>query len=114
MNDQWSGKILLSAVRTQREAAKRASNQRAVAATGDFISSLVASTVPEARPHRLGIAAAGPEEALLVERDGQLGQGPGGRAEGRLAAREHVERRLVAGAEELPALVLVEPHRAAG
>ena len=53
------------------------------------------------RGRRARCSRSGDHVAVGVARDGQLRQGPGRRAEHRLAVLEHVEGRLVAGADEL-------------
>src|SRR4051794_6953502 len=70
--------------------------------------------VPERGPDGLLEVAPRDEVSLVVDRDGELRQGPGGRAEDRLRALGHVELRLVAGAEDAAGLLLVQRHRAAG
>ena len=43
----------------------------------------------------------GPQDAVGVDDEGQLGQGPGGRPAHRHGAAQHVEGGLVAGAQQL-------------
>ena len=70
-----------------------------------------AATLPEARADRFLERSGGDEVALVVDGDLQLRQGPLGRAEDDLAVLRHVEGRLVARAEQVVRLLLVEPDR---
>src|SRR5438128_1310552 len=106
MNDQWSGKTLWSACRVNDAAERRSSTQREMR--------LSTVSAPEAGPHRLGEVVQRHDEALTVHPDGQLGQVAGSGPEARLGPLADVERRLVAGAEQLLRLGLVEPDGAAG
>jgi hypothetical protein len=62
----------------------------------------------ERRPDGLGEVALGDEVALSVDRDRQLGEGPLRRSEDDLRVLTDVERRLVARAEQVVRLLLVQ------
>src|SRR6187200_1149154 len=69
--------------------------------------------LPEPRSDRFHEVAHRNEVTLIVHRDRQLWQRPGGRPEDRAGAVVDVELRLVAGAEDAAGLLLVQRHRAA-
>src|SRR4051812_40179442 len=70
-------------------------------------------TLPEARANRFMEIALGDQVALAVHGDRQLRQRSGCRAEDDLAFMRQVEGGLVAGAEQVVGLLLVQCHRAA-
>mgnify|MGYP002738608318 CR=1 FL=1 len=65
------------------------------------------------RPDRLGEVALRDQVAGIVDGEWQLGQRPGGGPEDDRAAVREIERRLVAGAQQVVCRALVEAHRAA-
>src|ERR1700724_3485399 len=103
-NAQWSGKTLLRASSAKAAAPRRSSIQAARRL----------STVPEAGADRLGVVAPGDEVALAVDVQRELREGGRRGAARRLCPVQHVEDRLVAGAEQLVGVGPVEPHRTPG
>src|SRR5215204_5321469 len=70
-------------------------------------------TLPETRTDGFGEVALRDEVALVVDGDGQLRERSGRRPEDHLAVVRHVELRLVAGAEQVVGVLLVQRNRAA-
>src|SRR3954447_21047571 len=122
MNDQWSGKTLRSCFFASPPRPMRWSSHLAAPAPGGAdrvvvsvpVSVLIASSpFPEARSDRLLEAGRRDQVPLVVDHDRQLGERPARRAEDHLAVVGEVERRLVAGAEQLMRLRLPQADRAA-
>ena len=67
---------------------------------------------PRSRAYRLGIIPLRGEVAIGIDRQRQLGQRPGGRSRERPSPIKHIERGLVAGAEQLFGFRLIERDRA--
>ena len=110
MNDQWSGNTLLSAVRAKRAAPRRSSNQRA--RRRDQHQRVA---VPEAGTDGLGRSRpAARSMAVVVDHERELRERARRRAEHRAGAVEHLERRLVARAQQPLELLLVEADGTAG
>src|SRR5699024_4226795 len=142
MNDQWSGKILRAMNRTKPPPATRWSSQSpptapslytrepspapgagfrvlgVVVVTGSLVlgrigHGLVLVDVAEAWRDRLGEVTGGDEVSLVVHLDRQLGERAMRRAGDHLGTVGDVEGGLVARAEHVVGLLLVEGHRAA-
>src|SRR5690349_11468938 len=137
MKVQWSGKTFFSRYATKPAPPVRSSNHPAippaafmpplgaVSATSSFsrraaalrgfrrssVDVLIA--LPEARAHRFGEALGGHEIPGGVDGDLQLRQRALGRAEDDVHVPRGIEGRLVAGAEQVMGLLLVEAHRTA-
>src|SRR5688500_5483593 len=103
MNDQWSGKTLFSASSANAPAPSRSSIARAIR--------LSTTTAPESGTYRLGKVPEGDEVSLGVDPDRQLWERTRSRATARGGPVEHVEHRLMTGAEQLARFRLVEPDR---
>ena len=100
MNDQWSGNTLLSAVRANSAAPSRSSTQRAIRrVSGGRLGSPVRGPRSRGRPGSEKSPRA-TRYAVVVDAERQLRQRAGRRAEHRAGAVEHVERRLVARAQQ--------------
>src|SRR5688500_8849442 len=110
MNDQWSGNTLLRTVRANWAVPSRSSTHfatRLLSTTSSPPRPGSPAPVPEAGADGAGEVGGGDQVALVVEAERQLGQRPGGRAEDRTGAVEHVEGRLVARAQQQALLRLV-------
>src|SRR6266550_8327805 len=138
MNDQWSGKTLFSCRRRPPARPSRSSAQSPARSSGAAVSLMSAPrcaptrhealshsagrfarcarswALPEARPDGLAIVALRHEVSVLIDRDRQRGQRPGGGTEDRLSVLGDVELGLVAGAQDASGLLLVQRDRAPG
>ena len=122
MKDQWSGKTLRANSLTATPTPTRWSRKSAALPTASSAwpvprrwsrGSLAHFTLPVARADGLDEVVLRDQVALVVNGDGQLRQRPLGRAEDRPCLIGDVERRLVAGAQQVVRLLLVQRHRAA-
>src|SRR5699024_8319231 len=133
MNDQWSGKILRAMNRTKPPPARRWSSQSPPTAPSLYTReefsasevcfrvlgvvvvtrSLVLVDVPEAGTDRFGEVTGGDEVPLVVHLDRELGERAVRRAEDHLGAVGDVEGGLVARAEHVMSLLLVQRNGAA-
>src|SRR5919204_1919148 len=102
----------MPAVRTATDAgARRATTRCGPGRAAEEVPTRVRSSapLPEPRPDRFGEVALGDHVALVVDRQRELRQGAGGRPGDRPRRVQHVEGRLVAGAEQPMLAGLVEP-----
>src|SRR5215211_4415396 len=123
-NVQWSGNTLRSARRAKLAVPSRSSRYFRLRSITMLIgappwgspdsSGSWLPPIPERRADRLVEVAERHQYALVVDAEGQLRQRPRGRPEERLGAVEHVELRLVAGAQQRVGGRPVQAHRAAG
>src|SRR3954451_5591995 len=113
-NDQWSGKTLFMLLRRKVAEPNRSSTVRRpflVAASAGLL--MRSTTLPEARAHRHVVRHLRDEVAVGVDVELHLRQPAGGRTEDDVRVVGHVERRLVAGTQQVVRLLLVEADRAA-
>src|SRR3954451_20755812 len=113
-NDQWSGKTLFMLLRRKVAEPNRSSTVRRpflVAASAGLL--MRSTTLPEARAHRHVVRHLRDEVAVGVDVELHLRQPAGGRTEDDVRVVGHVERRLVARAQQVGGLLLVEADRAA-
>src|SRR5688572_8562160 len=103
MNDQWSGKTLLSADLTNDAAPTRSSNHSE--------TFLITASAPEARADRLREVAESDDVSAFVHLDGKTGERTRCRSRVGLGVLKDLEDRLVARAEQLLSCCLVETHR---
>src|SRR3954454_24543562 len=109
MKDQWSGNTLRALRLTKFADPSRSSTQFAVPPTARSACVVTSrAPLPVTRSDRFDEVALRDEEALLVDVERQLWQWPCGGAEHDCAVVRHVERRLVAGAQQVVRLLLVE------
>src|SRR6266508_359867 len=111
MNDQWSGKTLRSAC-LNPDLPMPSRSSRYLTGGANLVAMSAFSSFPEARPGRLREGALRHQVALGVDHDRQLRQRPCGRAEDHLGVVRQVEGRLVARAEHVVRLLLVQGDRA--
>src|SRR3954447_7830622 len=137
MNDQWSGKTLRRFFLARVASPRRSSAHSATAPTGlgfeavaavlfvvatllvsmlmsgSLARALLGVALPVARSDRFLEVALRHEVALVVHHQRQLGERPAGGPEDVLRRVGQVERRLVARAEQVVGLLLVQRDRAA-
>src|SRR6478735_4600804 len=121
MNDQWSGKALRPNSRRipeppTRESTKSVIRPALVLATnaGSAVdAALMRITLPVTWSYGFMEVAGSDEVALVINCDGQLGERTAGGAEDHLALLGEVEGGLVARAQQVVRLLLVEGNRAA-
>src|SRR6266511_3127212 len=111
MNDQWSGKTLFSARRSGLAPVSRSSAQ--LAARPVLVALVIVRTLPEGRADGLAEIALGYKVPFLVHVDVEQREGTRRGPEDRLGVPRHVELRLVARAQDVVGLVLVQRDRAA-
>src|SRR4051812_39302257 len=110
MNDQWSGKTL-RALRLTNAAEWNRSSISLATPPPIRSSAIRPSSFPEARADGLLVVVAGHEIPLTVHGERELGQRPRRRAEDHRTVLRHVERGLVARAEQVVGLLLVQADR---
>src|SRR3954447_21723451 len=114
-NDQWSGKTLFMLLRRKVAEPNRSSTVRRpflVAASAGLL--MRSTTLPEARAHGHVVRLLRDEVTVGVDIELHLRQAARGRAEDDVRVVGHVERRLVARAQQVMRLLLVQADRAAG
>src|SRR6478672_13244725 len=112
-NDQWSGKTLFMLLRRKVAEPNRSSTVRRAFLVPASAWLLISATLPETRAHGHVIGLLHDEVTLGVDIDLHLRQASCRRAEDDVGVVGHVERRLVAQAQQVVRLLLVEADRAA-
>src|SRR5215217_931373 len=120
MNDQWSGKTLRPNSRRIPEPPTRASTKsvtRPVLVLATKVGSAVDAalmhiTLPVTWSYGFMEVAGSDEVALIINCDGQLGEGTAGGAEDHLALLREVKGGLVARAQQVVRLLLVQSNGA--
>src|SRR3954464_14390479 len=111
-NDQWSGKTLFMLLRRKVAEPNRSSTARRPFLVAASAWLLISATLPVTRAHRHVVGLLHDEVTLGVDIDLHLRQATCRRAEDDVGVVGHVERRLVARAQQVVRLLLVQADRA--
>src|SRR3954471_14595784 len=112
-NDQWSGKTLFMLLRRKVAEPNRSSTPRRPFLVAASAWLLISVTLPVARAHRHVVGLLHDEVTLGVDIDLHLRQATCRRSEDDVGVVGHVERRLVARAQQMVRLLLVQADRTA-
>src|SRR3954451_21633984 len=107
-NDQWSGKTLFMLLRRKVAEPNRSSTARRLFLVAASAWLLISATLPEARAHRHVVGPLHDEVTLGVHINLHLRQAARRGAEDDVGVVGHVERRLVARAQQVVLLLLVQ------
>src|SRR3954449_1594191 len=111
-NDQWSGKTLFMLLRRKVAEPNRSSTVRRPFLVAASAWLLISATLPVARAHRHVVGLLHDEVALGVDINLHLRQPARSRSKDDVGVVGHVERRLVARAQQVVRLLLVKADRA--